>query len=164
MRRTWWGGHSFGNRYLLPIVPLLMLPLASVFDRVGKRVIIALILVSAGINFLGLQPAEELAYDWKSMDVSSEWLAGQDSFQILANPLFEHYLPLAIQYGPRSAVFEHLINGHVSIDTRFPPLSKGAEFPFSGFHVPFLSLLPVILAWTVIWNKEIARVLEYARK
>lgn len=163
IRRTWWGGHGFGNRYLLPVVPFLMLPLAAIFGSVDKRLLIALILVSAGINFLGLQPAEELAYDWKNMDVSPEWLAGQDSFKILANPLLEHYLPLTLQYGPRSAVFEHLINGYVSIDTRFPPLSKGAEFPFSGFHVPFLSLLPVLLAWTVIWNKEIARVLEYAR-
>jgi len=164
MRRTWWGGYDFGNRYLLPIVPFLMLPLAFVFDKINKKIIIFLLLISIFFNFLGLQPAEDLAYDWKAMDIRSDWLVKQNSFEILANPLFEHYLPLTLQYGPRSAIFEHLTNGYISIDIRFPSLSKGIDFPFSKFYVPFLVLLPVLLIEIAIWHEEIIDVIKDAIK
>jgi hypothetical protein len=155
MRRTWWGGYGFGNRYLLFIVPFLMLPIASIFDGTNKNVIIALLTISIVINFLGLQPAEELAYDWNTMDIRSDWLVKQNSFQVLANPLLDHYLPLTLKYGPRSAIFEHIVNGELSIDIRLPPLSKGADFPFSRFHLPSLCLFPVLIIFLVIWRKEI---------
>jgi len=155
MRKTWWGGYGFGNRYLLPIVPFLMLPLAFALNKINKKLVIVFLSVSILINFLGLQPAEEFAYDWVAMDINPNWLANQNSFQILSNPLREHYLPLTLQYGPRSGIFEHLVNGYASIDIRFPPLSKGIDFPFSKFHIPFLVLLPIFLIEIIIWNKEI---------
>jgi hypothetical protein len=161
MRRTWWGGYGFGNRYLLSIVPFLMLPLAFAFDKINKQLIAILTLASIFINFLGLQPAEDLAYDWSTMDIRADWLAGQNSFQILANPLFDHYIPLTLQYGPVSSIFEHLINGHVSVDIRIPPLPK-TDSPFSKFHLPFLVLLPVMLVGFAIWRKEILCVVKNA--
>jgi len=56
------------------------------------------------------------------------------------NPLLGHYWPLFLEYGPRSGIFESLVNGRISMDVRFPALSGGPGFPFSAFHMPFLSL------------------------
>ncbi|HWB80613.1 MAG TPA: hypothetical protein VG755_36875 [Nannocystaceae bacterium] len=35
MRSDWWGGWSIGPRYLVPVVPLLLVPLAIVLERAG---------------------------------------------------------------------------------------------------------------------------------
>jgi hypothetical protein len=163
MRRNWWGGYCFGERYLMPTIPFLFLPLATIFEKM-KKVFLILLSVSILFNFLGLQPAEDWAYDWSSMDMRGDWLIKQNSFEILANPLIEHYLPLTLRHGPRSGIFEHLINGYVSIDIRFPPLSKGVDFPFSKFHVPFLVLFPIFIFEFLIWKKEILSVMKYEKK
>jgi len=160
MRRNWWGGYCFGNRYLLSVVPFLSLPLILTFTKIDKKIFFVLFFISIIINFLGLQPAEEWAYDWRNMDMRSDWLEKQNSFKILANPLLEHYLPLTLKNGPRSGIFEHLVNGYISIDIRFPPLSKGVDFPFSKFHIPFLVLIPVFLIEILIWRKEIVSVIK----
>jgi hypothetical protein len=157
MRRNWWGGYCFGDRYLLLVVPFLTIPLIFVFKKINRKIFVVFLFISIFINFLGLQPAEEWAYDWKSMDMRLDWLEKQNSFQILANPLLEHYIPLTLKNGPRSGIFEHLINGYISIDIRFPPLSKGVDFPFSKFHIPFLVLVPVFIVEISIWRKEIMR-------
>jgi hypothetical protein len=36
-RSDWWGGWAIGSRYLLPVVPLLLLPLAEVLRDAGRR-------------------------------------------------------------------------------------------------------------------------------
>ena len=163
MRTSWWGGHSFQNRHLLPVVPFLMIPILYLFGRVNQKfvlfLIFPLIVLSVFINFLGLQPAEDYAYDWDLMAMRSDWLAKQGSFQVMYNPLLSHYWPLFLEHGPRSGIFENLVNGHISIDIRFPALSKGTGFPFSAFHIPFLSLVPVCLAVCLIWLKEIRQFL-----
>jgi len=164
MRRNWWGGYCFGNRYLVPIVPFLSLPLIFAFKKIDRRIFLILFSLSVFINILGLQPAEDLAYDWNNMDMRSDWLIRQNSFQILANPLLEHYLPLTLKNGPRSGVFEHLVNGYISIDIRFPPLSKGVDFPFSKFHIPFLVLIFVYIVEILIWGGEIVSVIKNERK
>ncbi len=159
MRKNWWGGYCFGERYLLPIVPFFTLPLIFSYKKF-KKIFILLFIISAAINFLGLQPAEDWAYDWNNMEVNKEWQNKQNSFQIIRNPLLEHYLPLTLKYGPRSNIFEQLINGYISIDIRFPPLSKGIDFPYSKFHIPFLSLLIVWYIEVLIWWREIKKLIE----
>jgi hypothetical protein len=149
---------------LLPLVLFLSLPLIFAFKKINRKIFLVFLFISILINFLGLQPAEDWAYDWNSMDMREDWLIKQNSFEILANPLIEHYLPLALKYGPRSGIFEHLINGYISIDIRFPPLSKGIDFPFSKFHVPFLVLLPIFIFEVLIWKKEILGVIKHEKK
>lgn len=52
-RSDWWGGWAVGPRYLLPVVPLMLLPLAEVLERVrrhrARMAAVALALVAAGL-------------------------------------------------------------------------------------------------------------------
>jgi hypothetical protein len=155
MRSNWWGGYSFGNRHLLPVVPFLTLPMIYLFNRIGLKFILPLIFLSIFINSLGLQPAEDLMYDWNNMLVKTEYSEKINSFQVILNPLLSHYLPNFLINGPRSWIFENLVNRYISIDIRVFPISKGYNFPFSGFYVPFLCLIPVFLIIMLIWREEI---------
>jgi hypothetical protein len=47
-RAIWWGGLCFGPRYLLPVVPLLMLPLAFFIKEFGIKIFTAFL---SNINF-----------------------------------------------------------------------------------------------------------------
>ena len=63
---SWYGGITWGPRYLLPTLPLLMLAIASVIDELPQRGVVrrlvfgGLFMLSVGINFLGVaySPAE----------------------------------------------------------------------------------------------------------
>jgi 4-amino-4-deoxy-L-arabinose transferase-like glycosyltransferase len=156
MRRNWWGGYAFGHRYLLPMVPFLALFLVPVAERLNSKWILPLFALGIFVNLLGLQPAEDWAYDWNRMDMRADWHARQNSFGALANPLLDHYWPRFLRDGPRSALFENLSNGYISIDPRFPPLARGAAFPFNAFFVPFLCLVPLICMLSILWYKEVA--------
>jgi hypothetical protein len=168
MRNNWWGGYFFGPRYLLPVVPFLIFPIALLFDRFKSKLFLVVfflvLILSVFINLLGLQPAEEDIYDWAWMMMKGEYSAKLNSFQILLNPLVEHYWPLFIKYGPRSWVFENLVNGEISVDIRVYPISKGPNFPFSKFYVPFLCLVPVLCVSFFIWNKEVISVVRRSIK
>jgi hypothetical protein len=155
MRDNWWGGYFFGNRYLIPTIPFLTLPLIHALKRLGLKLFLPVVLLSIFFNSLGLQPAEDMMYDWNNMRPKHQ--EEINSLKILYNPLLTHYLPSFLTKGPRSWVFENLVNGQVSIDIRVNPISKGTNFPFSGFYVPFLCLIPVFLILILIWKKEIIR-------
>jgi len=168
MRSHWWGGYCFGNRYLTPVVPFLIVPMLYAFNKVKSKaylaVVLSLILISIFINFLGLQPAENRAYDWGMMMMNQQWFEKQNSFEIFYNPLTEHYWPEFLDKGPRSPLFENIVNGYISIDTRTPALSKGAQFPFSDFYVPFLNIVPLIAIVSLVWIKELRISFENVRK
>jgi hypothetical protein len=50
-RSDWWGGWAIGSRYLLPVVPLLLLPLAEVLRAAGprRRLAVGLALVACAL-------------------------------------------------------------------------------------------------------------------
>jgi hypothetical protein len=57
--RMWWAGHSWGPRFLLVVVPLASLPLASALEAAGKRRLhavglVVLAIVSVGVQVLGI--------------------------------------------------------------------------------------------------------------
>ena len=156
MRSNWWGGYSFGNRHLLPIVPFLMLPIIFMFKKISFKLVLLLIVFSIFINSLGLQPAEDMMYDWNLMETKSEYSGKINSFQLILNPLLNYYLPSFLSHGPRSWIFENLVNGQISIDIRVNPISKGSNFPFSKFYIPFLCLIPIFLMIIIIWKTEIS--------
>lgn len=161
MRSSWWGGYCFGPRYLLSVIPFLTFPLAFAFNKFGLK-LLPVLLVSVFIVSLGLQPAEEDIYTWDTMSVKNE--SSVNTFQVMLNPIEYQYIPIFLKYGPRSWVFESLTNGFISIDTRIYPISKGDNFPFSKFFVPFLCLVPVFVVSILIWLRDIVRIIKKGRR
>jgi len=156
MRSSWWGSYGFGNRYLMPVIPFLILPMAFVFKKAKLILISILIFLSIFVNFLGLQTPEDYISDIHTMEMKKEYLTKQDTFEPFPNPLFNYYLPLFLKNGPRSRIFESLSNGYLSVDIRVFPLSKKPTFPFDSFYVPFLCLIPLLIIFLLIWRSEIA--------
>jgi len=87
--------------------------------------------------------------------IKSEYFKKVYSFSILSNTIYEHYFPLFLKFGPRSRIFENLINGFINIDIRIFSLSKGLYFPLLEFYLPFFSLVPVFIIIIILWRKEI---------
>jgi len=78
----WDGGYAIGPRYLVPMLPFLILPLAAFLEAYGKR--------------KGLVIAVWAAALWSFFAVWSETLGGQHFPDYTRNPLFEYSLPRLI--------------------------------------------------------------------
>ncbi|MEM5829871.1 MAG: hypothetical protein QW040_01560 [Candidatus Aenigmatarchaeota archaeon] len=143
MRRIWWGGYCFGERYFLPITPFLFIPLIYLLSKNhAKKLFLFLAVLSIIVNILGLGFAEDDAYDWKTMDMRGDWFTEQNSFKILSNPLLEHYIPQFFKYGPRSRILEEVLNGYIyEVDIRLTPMPCGFKCNRPYIHIPFLPLL-----------------------
>ncbi len=168
---VWWGGTAFGPRYLLPVIPFLMIPLLYAFEKTNFKIISFLLLISIFTNVLGLQTWENLIVEPNDIKISSEYKERVNTLQLLNNPLYDYYLPLFIENGPRSRIFENLISGDYNVDIRDNPLSKMEAFPKSRiplFSLPFLgivflklrflSLLPLAIILFLIWRREISAI------
>lgn len=56
---VWWAGHCWGPRYLLPLLPLILLPLVFASDQLARRGVVrlaagALVALSVVVQFLGV--------------------------------------------------------------------------------------------------------------
>lgn len=172
----WWGAFSgFGLRYMLPVIPFLMIPLVNVFRKIDLKILILPLCFSIFVNFLLLQHGEDAI----SMMKTSEYKEKLRNFQVLSNPLIDHYLPLFLKNGPRSILFENLLLNK-KIDIRLTPHSCGLTppimerikillfvLPFIGIialKIPFLSLIPIIITTVLIWRKEIFKKIKLSIK
>lgn len=168
----WWGAFSgFGLRYMLLVIPFLMIPLLIVSRRINLKIVALAICFSIFANLLMLQYGE----DTISRLGVNEYEERLKNFQILSNPLANHYFPLFVRNGPRSILFENLILNK-EIDIRLTPHSCGLTPPilqkskislFSispigivALKLPFLSLVPIIISVFLIWKKEILKDLK----
>jgi hypothetical protein len=146
---AWWGGTSFSTRHLLPVIPFFSLPLIFVFEKskrnkILRKVIFILVLYSITVNFIGLQSIEgesKVLYDIKTVGI--------------ANLLYNYYIPQFLEYGPRSRLFENIINQKMPVDIRYLTYEQREAFDSFYFNVPFLSLIPLIIFYFIIWRKEI---------
>lgn len=147
----WWGGTFFGPRHLLPIIPILFLPLSYAITRVNKSVVILLLILSLFVSAIGLQEYEN---------------------NVMPKLLKDHYLPLFLQNGPRSRIFENLLDDEVlPIDIRDCAISKGEydcdylrktslglftilSIGTATLKVPFLCLVPLLSVIALIWRRE----------
>lgn len=165
----WWGAFSgFGLRYLLPTIPFLMIPLAELIKKINYKLLIIPLVISIFVNFLLLQYGEDAI---SSMN-PSEYENKLKTFEVLSNPLINHYLPLFSYNGPRSILFENLILNK-KIDIRLTPHSCGLTPPVIGktkinlltlksigilsLKTPFISLIPISIIILAIWKKEILK-------
>jgi len=172
----WWGAFSgVGLRYMLPVVPFLMIPLISALKKIDLKILILPLCFSIFVNFLLLQYGE----DTISMMNPSQYEEKLKNFQVLSDPLINHYLPLFLRNGPRSILFENILLNK-KIDIRLtphscgltPPILQKSEvllftLPFIGIialKLPFLSLVPIFLVIFLIWKKEILKKLNLSSK
>ncbi|MBD3388188.1 MAG: hypothetical protein GF416_03835 [Candidatus Altiarchaeales archaeon] len=166
-----WHGHMFGPRYFTPLMPFLMIPTAYALSEKNKRIFLLLMFTSISVNILGLQNFENIITD-DFRQVSAEHVYSLKGFTY--NPLFDHYLPLTADNGPRSRLFENIIEYGGQFDIRDIPYSKGvlsspylrreyipvATIPGMGFfvlRVEFLCLIPLTVILALIWRKELSR-------
>jgi len=154
----WWHGGYFGFRHFLSIYPFLMLPLAYCFRTKNKKawsILVIFIAISIFHNFIGLTSSYSDVLRVKGM-LEKKYFDDIKRGAILEKPLYDFYLPLFFRDGPRSKIFENLINGYIDIDIRSGSPSRGTGFPIiEGFHLPFLSLLPISIILAIIWKNEI---------
>jgi hypothetical protein len=77
--KMWQGGWAIGPRYLLPMLPFLVVPVSFALDRWGQRWIVRLLV--------------PLALAWSVFAVWAESLGGQNFPDWTRNPLFAYSLP-----------------------------------------------------------------------
>ncbi|MEM5829477.1 MAG: hypothetical protein QW040_01780 [Candidatus Aenigmatarchaeota archaeon] len=163
---SWSGGLCFGPRYLAPLAPFLSLPLAFIFKKNLIKYLLFFACLSIFTNFLGLQTLAPFLPNLPTPPIISQL----NSFEILKNPLKEHYIPLFFKNGPRSRIFEEIISGKVEVDIRHWSPQFGTADQYLKFYkidllssnylkialrVPFLSMIPVTLVTFLLWGKEI---------
>jgi hypothetical protein len=169
---SWFGGSSFGSRYLIYTLPFLTIPTAY-FIKYNKNnflryaflvsVIIAIfhIILGNSDNWEGL----DFEYFPNEIKVRIEWY--KNTFYLKSfwrlNPLYQHYLPAFLDNGPRSRILEYLLVGEIPDIRDFKPMPvreiKLFTIEPSGIltlQVPFL-IIPILLSVALlIWRKELS--------
>jgi hypothetical protein len=170
----WFGWVSYGpSRVLNALMPFFAIGLMEFVKRFGFKILIPFVLISIFNNFLLLQYGEDKisTLSWE------EYKYKMEHFQVLSNPLFEHYLPLTLINGPRSILLENLIiDKKISIDFKHPYNPETPEFVPPGspimkkfevylfslpkigivvLRLPWLSLFIVAVLLILIWKNEI---------
>jgi hypothetical protein len=147
-------GASFGAREYLPVVPFLMLPLASYLKNSSFTIFKVLLIASIFINVIGLQNWEWLVGGANNVYIAEPYRSEVNSFKMLANPLKDFYFPLFLKNGPRARIVENLIDGIDVFDVRH-------AFSTENKH-PFVTVLPLIVIMALIWHENIGikRILE----
>jgi hypothetical protein len=122
----WFGWVSYGaSRALTILMPFFTIGLIGFIKRFGFKLLVPFVLVSIFNNFLLLQYGEDKisTLSWE------EYKYKMEHFQVLSNPLLDHYLPLTLINGPRSILLENLIiNKKISIDFKHPYNPETPEF------------------------------------
>jgi len=152
----WWGGSSFGPRYLTLAMPFLMIPVMFAMRKWHIAVSVFLITVSVLVNVLGLQPPSGLEQELALMD-SEEYYTAITSLTVIKNPLADYYWPRFREYGISMPIIQSGLAGR-PFDIRSNVPFKGGDFflsttplgflYISRFIVPFFI---IILVLTFIW-------------
>jgi len=165
-RITWHGGYSFGPKYLYYTVPFLTIALGFAFKDFRytsfKLVFVAFLCLSLFFNILSLQLMEDQIIDFNTLLIQDKYQKITNSFGMLPNSLYGHYMPMFLQYGPKSMIIENLMSGHWDADIRDIPFSRNWIYPYhSNVNMYWIYLL-ILLIPIGIWFKEI--VYLYKRK
>ncbi len=149
---VWWGGGSFGPRYMTVLMPFLMIPLFVAMEKIKTRhvkvLFILMFLISVFHNMLGMQTFDDISFQ-DDDDIK----ARLNSFNDLGNPLYEYYLPLFLDNGPRSHIIENVFDERPGVDIRDlnPTIRQGKLFFLqpSGYVLVDLRLLKLMIPMLV---------------
>jgi hypothetical protein len=147
----WWGGSGqFGPRYLTMITPFFCLPLIFAVKNINFKIIKILVIVSILVNLSSLQRWGVLNENLNTLDLDDVAKEKVASIQIISNPITQYYLPLFIDNGPRSRIFENILEGKIDIRDKFPPAMQDDP------KFPFVAIFPLSLFLFMIWRKDIS--------
>lgn len=143
---AWWHGGFFGPRLLLFSIPFLTIPLGFAIKKTNKYIFLFLFLISIFSNIIGLQLFYEDAFkDFSNSSMMKQEFSSQIySFQPFPNVLGDYYLPLFLQNGPRSRIFENLLLGKIP-DIR--------DFVYLKNPLPFVNLIIFPIVLILLWGK-----------
>lgn len=141
--QSWWCHGGGSCRRFLPLIPFLFIPIMYAAKRINYRALIILSIISILFNLLTIQAYDSLGgYPYGILETTYRYTIIQ-FFDYIANPLFGHYLPLFLVFGPKSNLIERII----------------------GFGLPpFINLLFIAFALSMIWFKELKRFFKIHRK
>jgi len=171
---SWFGGSSFGPRYLLTIIPFFAIPI-TYFLKYNKNfffksAFVLLSLISMFHILLGISGVwEEFIFYPSDKMFQADWydkIVWSTTIRDL-NPLYDHYLPAFLDNGPRSRIFEQSIIGKLPdirdlqpMPTREIKLFTLAPFGIFVLKVPFLVILILLMIIIFIWKKEVFKLLK----
>lgn len=158
---AWWGTFSFGPRRLILIIPFIALPILYCFKKINTKIIVFLIILSIGINFMGFQ-------EWTDENDPHYVRDRYQDLKPIGNPLYDRNIPLTVESGPRSMLIENLIiNNHIDIwnapqTCKYYRYMEKDEIPLLNTNrgiltlkLPFLSIFLLLIILYVVWYKDI---------
>jgi len=171
----WWAGSSFSTRYLLPVIPFLSLPLASVIEnsKKSKRLIYFLFPLSAlnmlagtngGISQWGGELASRYSISGGHILTSPRYSDTIIDIELLIENLTPYSLGNYFQHlkwlwkdGPggrliTSSLSEGVINIHYFADKHITTFLEIAGFELTTRWIPLTLVLAISF---VIWRNEI---------
>jgi len=162
----WWGGAFFGPRHLTYIIPFLVIPSIFVLNnsnRLIKILFILLFVYSVFINISSLQPKVDELLGPDGVNVAEKYKSKINSFEFLANPIFDYYIPRFFEFGPRSRLIESIVN-HEPLDIRF--VTPESREPFIQFSEGSNNAITFVTGWqynrtseNVIWMIKDGKIL-----
>jgi 4-amino-4-deoxy-L-arabinose transferase-like glycosyltransferase len=165
----WWGG-AIGPRFLLIAIPFLVIPIVYTFKKINIKIISILLIFSILVNLLSTVSWTHIIFSvmgrWGSM-MDLEYANKVNSFEILANPLFEKNIYYFIETGPTSRLIESFIIGNNFLDIRdFEHMTNvgilniklfTSPFGFVLTKVSFITTLVVLIVILLIWKRDLGK-------
>jgi hypothetical protein len=140
---TWGGGYTFGPRHLSVLIPFLILPMIY-NNKLNTNLLQTLLILSLCVNALSLSDYEDSLTDQATFRMREEYVQKQNTFEILANPIFDYYLPNFGKKSPRSWIFESVYNKEETIIL---------DDYYTGYKTvnKMVEVLPIITVIVLIW-------------
>lgn len=176
----WWGGLCYGPRHITPLMPLLIIPSAFIAEKAGKKILTGFLILAAVITVLGLQDYEDtqIKPNWH---LDPQYKSEFDKNMSWKNPLTGHYLPKLLENGPRSRLFENLLDEKkLPVDIRHMRYSK-ADYPnfdlstkrlylystkdqLVYLKTSYLAIIPAALILCIIWWGQLENHIKKKKK
>jgi hypothetical protein len=167
-----YGGSTFGPRYLLNIIPFLLIPIGYFIEYNKSKLLQCLLFATILISTFHMILSTSAGWEEPKIQI----LEGKNIFHLywnkkfsttnilFANPLYEYYLQSFIENGPKSRILEYILIGEIPDIRDFKRMTqdkiKLIEMPF-GFILLKLKFLPIIMLFIIlifVFRKELSNV------
>ena len=138
----WWAGGSFGPRYLVSIIPFMILPIAYKLTIKNSIVFLILLIVSIFINSLSLNNWQNNAQNPNTLDLVPDIKNQIDSLKVIYNPLGDYYFKTFLKNGVRNHVINDIVTGKFidikDTDQDIKPMSNNSTLVVYSSHKAFV--------------------------